>query len=419
MASCVWVFACLAALAGAVVRVGPHTLVIHESDDVLTSHTQFFAMLRAEGFVVSFARTDSDALDITNEDGPLYDNVILMCPAVEDFSGPMDPDDLVDFIDNGGNLLVIADGTIAHLYDNLTIELGHEFDLRGGAVLDPVQSLDGSPSSVTTSNFTVGAPILTAPLAQVAFPGVGLRRDPRNPRVLGIASASKTAYTKRTGAPASEHPFGVGTEILAVGALQALNGARAVLSGSLAMFSDALFAQQGLDNRQFVRDITTWAFQRRGLLRIGEATHARVDGAFGTPYTPGVGLEYTVVIDEYVGGVWVPFVADDVIVEIVRAGVIGSAAPLRHLGDGKFTTQLRLPATPGVLELRVEYRTPGYTSVVSSTRIVVHPGVDGHDREGPFARLAAAAAAYGGFIVAIAVGVGMLVTGPGARAKKE
>ena len=103
-----------------------------------------------------------------------------------------------------------------------------------------------------------------------------------------------------------------------VAGLQARNNARIVVSGSLAMFSDAFLAGNEAQ-QEFTKSVILWATKNSGVLRSTDMTHYRV-GETDTPsyYTINEQIRFQIKIEELVAGEWVPFDQNDVQVDYHR-----------------------------------------------------------------------------------------------------
>ncbi len=147
----------------------------------------------------------------------------------------------------------------------------------------------------------------------IAFPrGVGHTLAHDSPLLAPVLRAPRTAYALNPkdsgadgaagsggGASAADEPFATGEQLALVSALQARNSARFVVLGSVEMLEDAWFdahvqksggtdvakktansnnnktkkRRQRTANRAFARQISAWAFQELGVLRVGDVEH--------------------------------------------------------------------------------------------------------------------------------------------------
>jgi len=225
---------------------------------------------------------------------------------------------------------------------------------------------------------TVDAPIL--------FKGVGMAADTDNPLVLEILSASSTAYSYYADEKITDYPLAVGKNTLLIGGQQSRNNARIVCCGSLDFFSDQAFtsgAQNAAqsDSKYFVEtgnmkvalDVALWTFKFNGVLRVSKVAHHLV-GKTSPPdaYTIEQQVTYSIKIEEFNQGKWVPFQAKDVQLEFFRIDPFVRTY-LQSSATGLYSVTFTLPDVYGVFKYKVEYDRIGYTHLFSSTQVSVRP----------------------------------------------
>ena len=171
-----------------------------------------------------------------------------------------------------------------------------------------------------------------------------------------------------------------GSGVVLVAALAARNGARVTMAGSVDMFTDALMslAPSGQVTRKQVVGLTEWTMGRRGVLRARNIVHRPIGTKVGagndTNYRVGQEIEYSVTVEEWDGEAhaWRPFVVDDMQLEFTMLDPHVRQF-LKHTGKGKYTLQFKLPDVYGVFTFRTVYARPGYTALVTETRMPVRP----------------------------------------------
>eukprot|EP01114_Cavostelium_apophysatum_P017985 TRINITY_DN5466_c0_g1_i1.p1 TRINITY_DN5466_c0_g1~~TRINITY_DN5466_c0_g1_i1.p1 ORF type:complete len:208 (-),score=56.41 TRINITY_DN5466_c0_g1_i1:46-669(-) len=166
--------------------------------------------------------------------------------------------------------------------------------------------------------------------------------------------------------------------------MQARNNARVVFSGSLQLFSDRFFTsnvQRTTDtkrfeksgNEQFAKQVASWAFQEKGVLRIRNPHVHRV-GESDVPrsFTINDTVEYSVEIEEWNGRRFVPYTGEDVQLEYIMLDPYVRTY-LKHDGKGRFSSQFVLPDVYGVFTFKVEYHRKGLSFLDSILRVPVRP----------------------------------------------
>ncbi len=166
-------------------------------------------------------------------------------------------------------------------------------------------------------------------------------------------------------------------------ALQARNNARVVFTGSLDFFSDAFF-QSGVQksgtekkyeksgNEALAIALSKWVFKEQGVLRVGRVRHHKV-GETSPPeaYTVMDNVIYSIEIEKYDSGKWVPFDSNDVQLEFVRIDPFVRTA-LKKEGN-TYVTKFTIPDVYGVYQFKVDYDRIGYTYLYSATQVSVRP----------------------------------------------
>jgi len=130
-----------------------------------------------------------------------------------------------------------------------------------------------------------------------------------------------TEYTHvRETTKEGDNLYTTGNQVILVTATQGRNNARIIISGSLDLFSNELFAKSKGVNRKYANHLINWTFGLTGIIKYQNIHHHLV----GTSNQPGEyktsdRVEYSMEIltwnDEKKS--WVPYVADDVILEFI------------------------------------------------------------------------------------------------------
>jgi oligosaccharyltransferase complex subunit beta len=168
-----------------------------------------------------------------------------------------------------------------------------------------------------------------------------------------------------------------------VSALQARNNARIVFTGSLDFFSDSLFQsgvqKSGTDkkyeksgNEALAIALSKWVFKEQGVLRVGRVRHHKV-GETSPPeaYTVMDNVIYSIEVEKYDSGKWVPFDANDLQLEFVRIDPF-VRTPLKKEGN-TYVAKFTIPDVYGVFQFKLDYNRIGYTYLYSATQVSVRP----------------------------------------------
>lgn len=372
---------------------GKRMLVLLDNYAVRETHSIFFKSLRDRGFQLTFKAADDSDLALTKYSEYLFDHLVLFAPNVVEFGGNVTSKSIIDFIDDGGNVLVAASSQITEPLKEIAAECGVEFSDENTFVIDRFNSDvndDGRNTLILSETDNLinnqlivgnaksgGAPFL--------FRGVGMTVDAENPLLVEILTASHTAYTYNPDTAITEYPHSVGKSTLLVAGLQARNNARVVFVGSLDFFSNDFFEASvqkafGANNKKFERSgnealavaLSQWVFKERGVLRVTKVKHHRV-GESQPPaaYTIKQDIVYSIHIEEVVNGKWQAFQNNDVQFEFVRLDPFVRSTLKNNKGD--FNVQFIVPDVYGIFKFVVDYNRVGYTHLFSSTQVSVRP----------------------------------------------
>lgn len=108
----------------------------------------------------------------------------------------------------------------------------------GHQLKDNFNNINGQSISITTTKVAQVAPFVTdkLPHGKIAYRGLGLKLvNYINHQLFALARAEETTYSRNE---ITKKTTRLGSEIVLAAAVQGLNNARAILTGSLDLFSD-------------------------------------------------------------------------------------------------------------------------------------------------------------------------------------
>jgi oligosaccharyltransferase complex subunit beta len=364
-------------------------LVLVDNLNTRETHSIFFKSLTERGHKLTFKSADDSTLALTKYGDFLYEHLVLFCPSVEEFGGSISVQEIIKFIDDGGNVLLAASSNIGEALRELAGEVSFEFDDEKTSVIDHLHfdtiSDDGKhttivadPGSLIKADYIVG----DRKINPILFRGVGMITDKDNPLTLELLSASSVAYSHNPDSPIEEYPHAVGKSTVLVGAIQARNNARVVLTGSLDLFSDEfltspvhMYNGKKVDrsgNKELITALSQWVFKEKGVVRVKSVAHHRVgEKNAPTAYTITDMAEYVIEIEELKDNKWVPFKADDVQMEFVRIDPF--VRTTLKQSNGKYSVKFKVPDVYGVYKFLVDYNRMGLTHLYSVTQVSVRP----------------------------------------------
>eukprot|EP01121_Diplochlamys_sp_Union-15-3_P003498 TRINITY_DN1339_c0_g1_i3.p1 TRINITY_DN1339_c0_g1~~TRINITY_DN1339_c0_g1_i3.p1 ORF type:complete len:435 (-),score=81.64 TRINITY_DN1339_c0_g1_i3:60-1364(-) len=369
-------------------------LVLVDDLNIQNSHSIFFTQLKERGYHLSFFMADDPSLALTEYGEYLYDHLILFAPTVDEFGGIIDVHSILDFIDDGHNVLLAGDVGVSEVIREIASECGVQFDDEGTKVIDhlnfDVSDYDYGhevividPSTDKDQIFSNSVIIPQASkLSPILYQGIGHSLE--GSLNFQILTGSKSAYSAIPGKALADNPQVVGKRTALVSALPARNNARVVVTGSLALFSDRYInskvqkygsnsAPRSSGNLEFVKQISTWVFKEAGVLRASNLKH-HVKGQSQAPaiYTVNEEIVFSVDIEEWNGKEWVPFVTNDVQLEFIMLDPYVRTF-LKPDAKGHYSVEFKLPDVYGIFTFKLNYAKKGYTTLELIERVPVRP----------------------------------------------
>ena len=406
------------------------TLVLADDEQAISkSHSRFFKDLEARGHDLTFVLADDATVSVSNHGVNAFDNLVVFSPAAEDFLGKLDSSSIVDFIRNGGNVLVAAAGSeqgaggTSWLVQELALQCGVVLAEDGTMVVLP--SADGEEKvTFETSDWTrhKTGELLMAGLPQnpIAYRGIAMRpRDESSKNHMVILSAPQQAYSvDASGSKVAPFPSSVisqkkkkkkkkkksktnkevGDSLelgLVLGLETQSTGSRVAFLGSIDMCSDSFFAGEATKstgNEKFCSALGKWTFQEVGVVRlaaplkIGRSDRSgRNRGEIAEQNRLRFNVNDTIVVEasfEKASASWVPYVAavpEAVRLKLLQAGVLKQSVVMKQVGDsGVFRGELTFQESNsyGVFAARVVHRCMGLSTIQAEERLVVEPTQD-------------------------------------------
>jgi len=341
----------------------------------------FFKNLQERGYDLTYKTADDPVLSLTEYGEYLYDHLIIFSPQVEEFGGLIDVTAILDFIDDGHNVILAASSKISDPVREIASECGVDFDEEGSNVIDHFHYDSDSVDHTTiviepTSKTTLESSIIAGskPLKErknINFEGIGHTTQEDNGLNIAVLKGYDTTYSASS-RKTSDKFHAIGEETTLISVLQARNNARVLISGSLSLFSNRYFTKK-TENEYFTNELSKWVFKERGVLRASNVSHHKV-GEKSEPrtYTVKDRIEYTVVIEEWDGTKWIPYDKNDVQIEFIMLDPY-IRAPLKSDKKGKYKIETALPDVYGVYTFKLDYKRKGFTNINLKNTVPVRP----------------------------------------------
>jgi len=394
-------------------KVGGHrTLVL--LDDMLQryKYSIFFDNLSGRGHELIYMASSSPNLVLMKYGEYLYDNIVLFSPSVDDFNS-ITFDNILEFVNAGGNLLVSSDGEITDNMRQFAASCGVEFDKKNSEIIDHFSyepTLDeGLHTTILAKNhlespYVLGNYVSGGNPMPILYKGIGHVVDDDNILAVKVLQGNPTTYSYSAAKQIDNHPENAGSDTLLVTALQARNNARVVFSGSIAMFSNEFFTTKlaggnFVGNELFCDELSKWVFAEAGVLRFRDVSHSKSDGTppdvilhekdrpdlpqtlFPDPeitrnslvYRIKDDIVYTMIVELYEDGKWKPYFANDMQMEFVMLDPYVRKTMVADAKTGKFVAAFTAPDDYGVYKFRVLYRRVGLSILHAETTVSIRP----------------------------------------------
>lgn len=331
------------------------------------SHSSLIKLVEDIGHTVTIKSADS-SLELSKYGEFLYDNILILCPQVDVFRGKTNVKDIIDFIDAGRSVLLAGSHAPGSAISELANEVGFEFKATSAkrdyanTKLNDIFHIVGDKSNYPSQSFHYSGSQLKMLKSELS---------------LEILSNNAPVDDIR---PSSSGKFV--TNVL-IGAMQARNNARVLVSGSSEFFTDKAFEASKSANKHLSNELLQWLFKEKSLLRYSQVRHRKLNTEISQSteistksnpegYTITDDIEYSIKIEIYKDGQWTPYRVDDVQLEFVRIDPFVRQT-MQSQADGTYIAQFKVPDVYGVYKFQVDYKKEGLTYLFSSTQVSVKP----------------------------------------------
>lgn len=378
-----------------VANAGPKTCVLISDDGVKQSHSSFFSQLKSRGHELTISHVQDEDTRLGKFGEFFYDNLIIFAPNADDFGSNINVDTIIQFIDSGRNALIAVNENITEPLREIANECGLDFDEEETQVLDHML-YDSSNTNEYHTRIAIEKAAVDSKLflgdgisAPILFEGIGHASGDENRLLTKILTGAQSTFSHIPGEMVDDYPQTVGSDTLLVTAIQTRNNARVVFSGSLAMFSNEYFiapvtvgpaankkVYTKSGNEDFCKELSTWNFHERALLRATSLKHKKQNSDELNPsgYRVKDEIEFSIVVEEYDGATqkWVPFKTKDLQMEFRMIDPY-IRTTLKHKGKGLYKTKFMVPDVYGVFKFQITYHKLGYSNLEIEQQVSVYP----------------------------------------------
>lgn len=348
-------------------------LILDKAPNIATfkqTHSELIKLIQDLGHQLTIKSADDNSLKLSKYGEYLYDNIIVFAPHGEIFRGNAMVKDILEFIDAGKNLLLVGGNSPGPKISELARGVGFEFK-------EMTSNRDYSNTKLNQIFYIVGD-TTKYPAQTFSYSGTQLKML-KDELIMSVLINNAPVDDMR---PASASKFM--TNVL-IGAMQARNNARVVVSGSAEFFSNTAFKASKMANKHLSNELLRWFMKEKSLLRFSDVKHRKLnkentvsstDIALRTNfegYTIMDEIEYSIKIEIFDNEKqWKPYDADDVQLEFVRIDPFVRQTMQRE-PTGTYVAKFKVPDVYGVYKFQVDYKKQGLTWLFSSTQVSVRP----------------------------------------------
>ncbi|KAI8343385.1 Dolichyl-diphosphooligosaccharide--protein glycosyltransferase subunit WBP1 [Chlamydoabsidia padenii] len=360
---------------------GSRVLVLLDDLVDQPTYSRFWKSLQDRKYQLDFkqANDPGNSLHLFGESS--YDHIIHFAPKTNELGQHPGLNNvaLVNFVKQGGNLLVGADDQASNTLRDLANEFDIEFDPKGSRVLDK-DAEDKHDGIILTKQIIAPSPIIdtTALTGSLLYRGIGLIPG-KVPLLNRILTSEKDAVSGDR-YNAKDH-----NKVDLIASMQTRQSSRATFVGSLDFFSDDFwtgdvksFENSVNGNEAFTNQLVKWTFQEKGVLKVVDHRHHKENSTESLEwYRIKDDIVYVVEVAEYKDDQWVPFHADDMQLEVImldpyiRTTLKDETASQQDYG--RFTAHITLPDVYGVFTFKVNYKRPGWTYLLAEDVVAIRP----------------------------------------------
>lgn len=313
-------------------------LVILDDWNMIYTHSMFWDQLRNASYDLEFKMVDDLTIKLDFYGEKIYESIILCVPSLseeEAKNSELNISKILKHLDEGHNLMIIADKNVNSYLRNLVTEFGVDFDDYSSQVKDSLylHSLKNSLNTdltnmrnneiVVTRNVIPIKNVFKTTTNYILYEGIGLETDPHNQYLFSALKADENTYSVNS---KNGLYYNFGDKIKLVAAYQARNNKRVTITGSSSLCSNKFYFLSSVngespltsDNAIFCQDLIMWNTGNSGVLKYENVRHQRKsDGKSLDIYRIKDELEYLVDIFEYdfKTNSWKPYLTDDLQIE--------------------------------------------------------------------------------------------------------
>ncbi|CBQ69411.1 related to WBP1-oligosaccharyl transferase beta subunit precursor [Sporisorium reilianum SRZ2] len=128
--------ALLSTLASALPSATGNRVLVVIDQAAKQTYSTFFASLTTKGYQVDFKAPRDVKPQLVQHDVLSYDHLILLSPSSKSLAADISPQQLVEYLKVGGNMIVGLDSSVSEMHRDFAREFSLEFEEKGSALVD-------------------------------------------------------------------------------------------------------------------------------------------------------------------------------------------------------------------------------------------------------------------------------------------
>jgi len=391
----------LLALFAPLVFARDKALLLLDSKVFFRTHSYMLTNLQTQ-FQMTIKMADDADLQIIKYGLKMYQHIFVFAPSTEEFGGDVKSSTFSQYVEQGGNLVVVGDPEIGDAIRALGAEFGIEYDEAGTKVInhfEPEYEFSMDSGGKNTRFLLRASDVFLGQSEKIVgdkhYGGllmddaIAMKIDDKNNMAFPIMRCNKYCYSWFPNEKISEYPLAVGNDITLVAGIQFRNNARAMFIGSLSFMSNKILEQKMIvtfdqektrmdriasSNQKFIQHTFGWVAGMSGRVRVTSIKHKLEDGDRNEFYYINERVKVQVTMEVWQEDSWEPIPPefDDVWLEFHRLDPF-IRGKLNNEGGGKLVAFVDVPDTYGVFNFIVSFNKLGYTRIEAKKQVTVRP----------------------------------------------
>lgn len=343
-------------------------LVLHDpKTSTLENYSKLLHYLRTDQDVELDVKEVTDkSVQLFRNGVRVYQNVIVLPTKVRTLGDDLTAARFVEFVNDGGDVLVVSnpDG-LSEAVRGFANQLGIYPSPRNHRLIDHFRAVAGDDVhkliEITDDDLVPNAIVDKLEQGLTYEGSSALIKN--NAHLIPILQAPTTSYTKDSkNDDSTENNWTVGKQGYLIVGHQALNNARSLWIGDDSLLQDSKF------EAELVKNLIDWTFQIKNVLKVTNVSHAHADGVSyeERPYKIKDTVAYNITVSEWDGSKWVPYVTDDIQVDIKLLDPYHrlTLKPIDTTEDSTvYGVEFKLPDHHGVFSFHTDYKRAGWTFI--------------------------------------------------------